>query len=281
MTPSLKPIPNSATAHPGGSAVDTHLINCSEVWGGIRGENVDARTSGVVASLYSNAADGGKGGDIYYISECSSRITRVAVADVRGHGQTVSDISCWLYRSLQARINDIEGAEMLTELNALACEQGYQAMTTAAVVSFYPDDSTLYLAYAGHPPVLIFRQEVKRWEFVTLQPQQGFANLPLGAFPDVAYHQEAKPIGPGDRLFLYTDGLIDAQDSVGRFFGHERLLTVLEKAAQGTVLDLRNAVHGALCEHTDGSLVHDDVTFITLELRSPERPADPPATASC
>ncbi len=74
--------------------MSTHFISCSEIWGGVSGEDLEARTSGVDASLYSSSAEGSKGGDVYYISVCSSDlITRVAIADVIGHGEEVSHIS--------------------------------------------------------------------------------------------------------------------------------------------------------------------------------------------
>jgi hypothetical protein len=65
-----------------------HQIGCSEIWGGIQGEDLDVRTSGIVASLHSSAAVGAKGGDIYYISVGSNDLlTRIAIVDVTGHGE--------------------------------------------------------------------------------------------------------------------------------------------------------------------------------------------------
>ena len=95
-------------------------IGCTEIWGGVRGEDLDACTGGVVASLYSRAAEGGKGGDIYYLSSCSGdAITRIAIADVRGHGAAVSNTSEWLYEAVRSRMNTLDGSSILAELNAL------------------------------------------------------------------------------------------------------------------------------------------------------------------
>ena len=60
-------------------------IRCAEIWGGVHNCDEDILTSGITASLYSAAADGGRGGDIYYLSVCSSDLlTRIAIADVVG-----------------------------------------------------------------------------------------------------------------------------------------------------------------------------------------------------
>jgi hypothetical protein len=52
----------------------THHIQCSEIWGGIRGDQLEAESSGLRASLFSRACEGGKGGNIYDFSVCSSEL---------------------------------------------------------------------------------------------------------------------------------------------------------------------------------------------------------------
>jgi phosphoserine phosphatase RsbU/P len=103
-----------------------HRIRCSEIWGGNTNMDSDVCTGGITASLFSSAADGGKGGDIYYISVCGSDLlTRIAIADVVGHGEAVSQVSDWLYQSLAARMNDGAGNAVLSDVNELACDHGW------------------------------------------------------------------------------------------------------------------------------------------------------------
>ena len=139
-------------------------------------------------------------------------------------------------------------------------------ITKRSVDAQVPGDRDLLLSYAGHPPLLIYRQTVKRWEPMILKSPRSYANLPLGAFRDVTYDQELQPIAAGDRLFVYTDGVIDAANSEGTFFGIEGIVAALERAG-GTPQDLKKAVGEALHDHSDGSLQHDDVTFMALEIR--------------
>ncbi len=66
---------------------------CSGIWGGIRNLDQDISAGGVFISLYSLSCDGGKGGDIYYFGVCrGDKVLRLAIADVVGHGQAVSDV---------------------------------------------------------------------------------------------------------------------------------------------------------------------------------------------
>lgn len=118
--------------------IDMYEIKCGELWGGIRGTDVAAITSGVEASLFSSACGGGKGGDIYYLSACASDLlTRIAMADVVGHGKAVPDTSEWLYHSLRERMSGVEGNEVLSDLNALAVQHGHTAITTATIAAFH------------------------------------------------------------------------------------------------------------------------------------------------
>ena len=222
---------------------------------------------GFIASIHSRAAEGVKGGDIYYLGVCSGEaITRVALADVRGHGESVSEISQWLYEALQTRVNELDGSELMTDLNALVGQRGYEAMTTATIVSFRRAESNLHFTYAGHPPMFVYRQDDARWDSVMLGSPRRCANLPLGAFGNTSYDDEVRPIAVGDRIFLYTDGLIEATNSDGNALGRDGVARALEEAAGGTVRDIKRAVLDALSEHSNGAASDDDVTFMVVEV---------------
>ena len=246
-----------------------HQLRCSEVWGGIQNEDLDARSAMVTASLYSGACDGGKGGDIYYYSVCQmDKLTRIAVADVVGHGEKVSTVSQWIYESLRKRMNGGEGCELLSELNALACERGLEALTTASVASFYKPLSKLCFAYAGHPPLLFRRRAAGHWQPLPLaKGRSGPANLPLGITPDMRYEQETVSIAAGDRLLFYTDGVLEAPGAAGGLFGKERLLQVLEEVGSRELHEVKTAVLTALRDYVGGELRHDDVTLLAIEVR--------------
>ena len=245
-----------------------YRLSCSELWGGIKNEDVDACSRTVTASLYSSACAGGKGGDIYYLSVCGrDALTRIAVADVQGHGETVSRISQWLYDSLRTHMNDLEGDRILADLNRLAGERGFEAITTAALVGVYRTDSHAYFSYAGHYPVLLRRHEDERWTPVTLDtPVSKLANLPLGVDADVTYEQRKLPVKSGDQLLFYTDGVIETPDRNGQLFGRARLDAVLNEVGKADPFALKSAVLSALRRHAEGELAHDDVTLLAIEV---------------
>ncbi len=244
-------------------------IKCAEVWGGIKNEDLDACSKTMTVSLYSSACDSGKGGDIYYVGVCDKDLfTRIAVADVVGHGQAASSISQWLYNSLQAHMNSLKGNEVLIDLNRMATERGFQAMTTVAVVAVCKADDNAYFSYAGHHPVLLRRRDDVRWTPVRLDREgEGLVNLPLGVSADVTYTQRSLAVQSGDRLLLYTDGVIETPDSRGRLFGMERLGAVLEEVGTASLFELKSALLAALRRHSGGEFLHDDVTLMAVEVR--------------
>lgn len=245
-----------------------HRIKCSEVWGGIRNQDQDVCSAGLAASVYSQASDGGKGGDIYYVSVCGGdMLTRIAIADVVGHGRAVSDVSDWLYRAMIARMDEPDGAIILADLNQLAVERGLSAMTTVAVAAYFVGNRQSYFSYAGHHPMLIWRRAENKWVPARLEDTDDKnTSLPLGVVESATYVQNATELSSGDRMFLYTDGVIEAPDPRGDLFGETRLLGCLQDAAQGTIAELKTSVLSSVRRHTGGTLGHDDVTVLALEI---------------
>jgi phosphoserine phosphatase RsbU/P len=244
-----------------------YRIPCGAVWGGIQPVSLDACTKGVNATLYSNASGGERGGDIYYMSVCANDLrTRMLVADVRGHGEQVSEISKWVYQSLLSRMNSIDCAGVLSDLNQIVHTKGSAAITTAVVVSHDIDEAALYYAYAGHPPVLA-RESGRQWLPLVLEARPGQANLPLGMFRSVRYDQGEVRVQAGDRLLLYTDGLSEAMSPESdEEFGEKDMPALLEAQGDRELTSLRDALVKGATAFSGGPLL-DDCTFMVVEIR--------------
>jgi len=144
-------------------------------------------------------------------------------------------------------------------------------MTTAAVVAYYSQESEARISYAGHPPVLYRRTSDKAWTYARppgrKSKNDGFPlNIPLAVDSDTHYGQFTISMAPGDRLFIYSDGIIEAPSPAGESFGLARLKDVLDANAEAPLCDLKSAVLGTLLQYTHKELTHDDVTLIALEI---------------
>ena len=144
-------------------------------------------------------------------------------------------------------------------------------MTTAAVVAYYSRESEAIVSYAGHPPVLYRRTTDRAWSFARplvryVQNDGPPMNIPLAVAPDTLYGQLTIPLTPGDRLFVYTDGITEAPSPEGDVFGYARLKDVLDANTKASLSELKSVVLKTLHDYTEKELTHDDITLIALEI---------------
>ena len=157
------------------------------------------------------------------------------------------------------------------EVNQRISSRSLDAMTTAAVVAYYSQESKAKISYAGHPPILYRRATDTSWTFARPPDRRGIGdgfpmNIPLAIESDTLYGQFEIPMTTGDQLFVYTDGIIDAPSPKGESFGLARLKKVLDANIKTPLTQFKSAVLRALHQHTKKELTHDDITMIAMEI---------------
>jgi sigma-B regulation protein RsbU (phosphoserine phosphatase) len=163
-------------------------------------------------------------------------------------------------------MNSADGSQILADLNRAAVDFGYKAMATAAIAAFYRADRNHHFSYAGHHEVLVKRKSDQNWKPLAGMDSDGLSGLPLGVDDETDYLQNSVPLAAGDRLFMYTDGIVEAPNNAHQEFGEQRLIEVLKSTADNDLDVIRSRVLGALLEHTGDELGHDDVTFMAVEI---------------
>ncbi|MFD4138612.1 MULTISPECIES: PP2C family protein-serine/threonine phosphatase [unclassified Streptomyces] len=133
--------------------------------------------------------------------------------------------------------------------------QGYFATMFFSVLD--PATGNLVYINGGHnPPLLVPREG---GEPTPLEP----TGPAVGVIPDCAFSLGHARVRPGDTLFVYTDGVPEARNPQGEFFGDERVLELLrEPAPSGRALLER--VESALREHSGSAEQHDDITMMAV-----------------
>jgi sigma-B regulation protein RsbU (phosphoserine phosphatase) len=107
------------------------------------------------------------------------------------------------------------------------------------------------------------------WKPLEARQAPGAANLPLGVLSGVHYTQEELRIEPGDRLFLYTDGVAECPGTGDAIYGDEEMLAVLNRTSGKPLAEIRDTLRGDLARYAGGSLDHDDVTYLLVEVLQP------------
>ena len=161
-------------------------------------------------------------GDFYDFLQTGDDWLTILVADVSGHGVPAALVASMLKICFAAqREKAHDPAQVLSGFNAMLRDVLDGQYVTAACVAIDLAAQTLTYAGAGHPPSLLLRS---RSADVLELAQNG---LFIGPFPRATYANISVPFERGDKLLLYTDGIIEATVSDGEQFGRERLSRLL------------------------------------------------------
>lgn len=199
-------------------------------------------------------------GDYFDVLPLSEQALGLCIADVSGHGLPAA----LLMSNLQAGVrllasSSLAPAALGEKLNRLVCQNVIFADGNF-ITFFYArlDTETRNLVYvnAGHnPPILVSRGE----KAVYLDR----GGLPLGVRAQRQYQQAEVILQPGDRLVLFTDGLVECTNSEGEEFGQKRLVELLFEHRQLEANELKQRVIAAAGEFCQNTYV-DDLTLMVV-----------------
>src|SRR5271169_2450346 len=191
------------------------------------------------------------GGDFFDLVYTEKGLSLV-VADVSGKGVSAAVVASTLQGMLYSHLTeDSSLPEMLGTVNRFLFEKiGGQKYATLVIARLYPDGQ-LELVNCGHvPPVIVSGHTVTRVEH---------GNLPVGLMPGVKYTAVMHQLKPGDRLVVVTDGVTEAEDASGEFFGSERL----DSCCAGGFLGIEQAV----TKFRGNTPLSDDCTLTEMTYR--------------
>jgi sigma-B regulation protein RsbU (phosphoserine phosphatase) len=163
-------------------------------------------------------------GDFYDFLLADPQQAGLLIADVSGHGVPAALIASMVkLAATSQRAHAADPASLLSGMNAVLHGNTQEQFVTAAYVYLDAASATLRYSAAAHPPMLLLR-EGNVLELV----ENG---LMLAAFSFATYSTAEYPLQPGDRLVLYTDGLLEAANATGEEFGPHRLSALLKDVA--------------------------------------------------
>jgi sigma-B regulation protein RsbU (phosphoserine phosphatase) len=204
------------------------------------------------------------GGDFFDFFKLSEGRLGILVADVSGHGTAAAVLMAITHALAHRQLQRADQpGRFLAGLNETLTQQ-YTAQQDAFVTAFYavfdPADRSLRFANAGHPA-----PRLKRCSDGSLEILDRVGSLPLGIFPDVRYDEDLEYLVQGDQLVIYTDGITDASNPEGRFFGPAGLDDVLAHCGVDAI-SLLDELHDALDRFTGGGPLLDDQTIVIAKI---------------
>ncbi|MFD5572613.1 PP2C family protein-serine/threonine phosphatase [Streptomyces cadmiisoli] len=209
------------------------------------------------------------GGDLYDAVQTPYGV-RLIVGDVRGKGlSAVRAVAAVLGAFREASHYTADLQEVMDRCEAALRreaalpgaypEEVLMEGFTTALMAQVPADHVVRLVNRGHPPPYLLRQG----KALALMPSAPQPPLGLGDLvPGPPVTSESHPFLPGDRLLLYTDGVIEARDRDSRFFPLPETMERIPAAT--TPREYLDELHQALIRHTGGPL-SDDVAMILID----------------
>ena len=240
-------------------------MTCMEVWGGNRPVDSGVVMAGLDAWVYSKPyAEAEGGGDVHYVSSCATgRITRMMIADVSGHGQSVASVADELRLMMRRYINYLDQRRFVDEMNTQFAEHAkVGGFATAVVTTFFAPTNDLTISNAGHPPPFVYRASNGQWSILDDRVASDSAELPLGVDGEQHYSQTGERLKVGDLVLCYTDAFIEARNPQGELLQTRGLLEVVASIELGDASTFIERLLTRIRELHGGNLVDDDVTAL-------------------
>ena len=195
-------------------------------------------------------------GDFYEFLNPDGARPGLLVADVSGHGVPAALIASMVKVATNSQRQHAASPDrLLAGVNEALCGSTQNQFVTAAYVYLDAEKGELAYSAAGHPPMLLLREGR-----VSSIEENG---LLMGMFSAAAYNSTKRALLKGDRLLLYTDGVIEATDGGEEEFGPERLSKLLADsagmAAEQTADLILSTVQGW------ASIQTDDLTVVVCD----------------
>jgi phosphoserine phosphatase RsbU/P len=247
-------------------------IECDGTWAGSERAASLLELPGMLAWVNSTPAYFSKeGGDVHYLSVCPACVvSRIALADVSGHGNAVSTLAGELRVLMKKYLPELEHNGFMRDLNR-AVRDGLDGVhyATLVAVGWHNERGTLSMTNAGHPVPCVFNVERNEWTWLETSPrsrQKSPVGVPLGLFPCADYDRTAVNLRVGDLVLIYSDGVTESTSPAGYELGPDGLMKLVRQLDCGSAKSLGVQLTSALRRFRGDAEAEDDETIIVLEV---------------
>ncbi len=207
--------------------------------------------------LYSRPAND-VGGDLVDYLPLEGTRHAVALGDVAGKALPAALLSVKLQATLRALAPHFDGlGDLAADLNRILFRDGLPARFASLVYLVVSEDSgRVRVLNAGHMPPLVVRGSD-----VSSMPR---GSMVLGIMPDAAFFEQTIDLGAREALIVYSDGVSEAMNEAGDFFGEERLTSAIARTPWASARTVGDRIIDAAHRFVGDAPVHDDISVVVL-----------------
>jgi phosphoserine phosphatase RsbU/P len=200
------------------------------------------------------------GGDFYDFFIIDENRLGFVIGDVSGKGVPASILMAVSRTLLRATALTADSAgDCIQYVNEVLVRQSDPAMfVTIFYGILHTDTGELEYCVGGHNPPYLFSEE----NGVRMLQSKG--GMIVGMVEQARYTTERVQMNPGEGIFLYTDGVTEAEDSAENQFGEERVEALLEDTKGGPVEDIIRTAFAHVVAFANGAPQSDDITAMAL-----------------
>ncbi len=204
------------------------------------------------------------GGDFYDFIELDDNRLGVVVGDVSGHGVSAAMVMTAAMSAVRFAAEEKQQTDEVLKLVNTRLHRDTQSDMFVALFYGIFDAANRMFAYTNAGQTLPF---LWRKDKVSFLPQSNHADrFPLGIVGSTKYEQLCIQLEAGDRLILYTDGIVDAMNGSYESYGFDRFSESIRALQRQHPDAMVESLISAMHEYSGNDAVHDDVTVVILEL---------------
>jgi sigma-B regulation protein RsbU (phosphoserine phosphatase) len=179
------------------------------------------------------------------------------ISDVAGKGLGAALLTTMLQGALSGMTLGVEPVKVFDHLNSFLCDRAGVGRYATMFFGLLDQDGGLEFVRAGHPsPLLLRRGEVNEL--------CSGGSFPIGLVEQASYKAAHIQLETGDTLFLYTDGVTEAEDRDQNLFGTGRLKEAIGRHQDGSVGELQAGILSAVERFAEGVSQSDDITLLVV-----------------
>jgi phosphoserine phosphatase RsbU/P len=204
------------------------------------------------------------GGDLFNYFMIDDDHLAFAIGDVSDKGIPAALFMAMTNTLIKAiALSGLSPAEILFKANNELCKENDQCMFVTLVLGILNINSgQVEYANAGHNPFIVIKNNN------VVEYREVVPGMVLAAFEDVIFVNEHLKLNPEETIFMYTDGVTEARNSIQEFFGEKRLLELIKGSGSLTTPDLIDETMKGVAQFVNGHEQSDDITILALRFRS-------------
>ena len=201
------------------------------------------------------------GGDFYDYYDFEDGRLGFTVGDVSGKGVPAALMAARLQGIFSAQsLQDLPLPAVIARVNTNLTERLIERTFITLFFGILDSEGNCTCTNAGHNPPMLVRRDGSLSEITV-------GGMVLGIFPGNEYESETVTLFPGDHLVLFTDGVLEAENSSGEQFGKERFQSLLTECACSPAAEILARLTQGLSSFSSDAPQHDDITLMVLGFR--------------